>query len=129
MRHAIVILVLLAGLAAAANTAHAAATMAGDLPRRAALGFASEAADGAIKVVRVDKGSAAAVAGLRVDDQISAIDGVSVASALDGRDRLRRTLGNASLRLGIVRQGARLGYLVFGAAAAARRHGGDGQFL
>jgi dienelactone hydrolase len=108
MRHAIVILVLLAGLAAAANTAHAAATMAGDLPRRAALGFASEAADGAIKVVRVDKGSAAAVAGLRVDDQISAIDGVSVASALDGRDRLRRTLGNASLRLGIVRQGARL---------------------
>lgn len=109
MRHAIVIFVLLVvGLAGEANGARAAATLAGDLPRRAALGFATEVADGAIKVIQVGKGSAAEAAGLRVDDQISAIEGLSVSNALDGQDRLRRTLGNASLRLGIVRRGARL---------------------
>lgn len=107
MRHAIVILVLLVGLSAS-PAAHAAATLAGDLPRRAALGFATEVADDVVKVVRVDKGSAAEAAGLRVDDRIAAIDGVSISNALDGRDRLRRTLGGAMLRLGVVRGGARL---------------------
>ena len=81
MRHAIVILVLLAGLSAGA--AHAAATLAGDLPRRAALGFATETADGAVKVVRVDEGSAAEGAGLRVDDRITSIDGTAVSNVLD----------------------------------------------
>jgi alpha-beta hydrolase superfamily lysophospholipase len=106
MRHAIVILMLLCGLSAGA--AHGAATLAGDLPRRAALGFATDVADGAVKVVRVDKGSAAEAAGLRVDDRIAAIDGSALSNALDGRDRLRRTLGGAILRLGIVRGGAQL---------------------
>jgi len=106
MRHAIVILLLLSGLSAGA--ALAAATVAGDLPRRAALGFATEAADGVVKVVRVDKGSAAEAAGLRVDDRVIAIDGTAVSNALDGRDRLRRTLGGAMLRLRVERGGSRL---------------------
>lgn len=108
MRHAIVILVFMIGLTASAGAAHAAATLAGDLPRRAAPGFATDVADGAVKVVRVDKGSPAEAAGLRVDDRIAAIDGAAVSNALDGRDRLRRTLGGAMLRLGVVRGGARL---------------------
>jgi pimeloyl-ACP methyl ester carboxylesterase len=107
MRHTIVILSLLTALAAG-GVAHAAAYLAGDLPRRAALGFASEPDGGAIKVVQVAEGSAAATAGLLVGDQIAAINGGPVGDVLDGADRLRRTLANTELRLSVLRQGRRL---------------------
>ncbi len=107
MRHTIVILSLLAALAAG-GAAHAAAFVAGDLPRRAALGFATEPDGGALKVVQVADGSAASAAGLQVGDQIAAINGGSTGNLLDDVDRLRRTLGNTDLRLGVLRQGRRL---------------------
>jgi pimeloyl-ACP methyl ester carboxylesterase len=107
MRHAIVIFsVWFASIAV--TPASAKAIMAGDLPRRAALGFASEVQDGAISVARVDAGSAAANAGLRVNDRIVAIGGMQVSDPLDGRDRLRRTLANNELSLRVQRQGVRI---------------------
>jgi hypothetical protein len=105
MRHAFVIGLLLSLLAVA--PAQSAAFMAGDLPRRAALGFAAEAAEGRLRIVRVEAGSAAEKAGLKTGDEIVAIGNARIANALDGRDQLRRTLANAVLRLGVVRQGAR----------------------
>ena len=108
MRHGIVILLLAFTWASSASGVSAAAMVAGDLPRRAALGFGTEAVDGTIRVARVDAGSAAEAAGVRVDDLVAAIDGVAVSHPLDGRDRLRRTLGGAELRLGLSRQGRRL---------------------
>lgn len=107
MRHAIVIFaVWFASIGV--TPAFAKAIKAGDLPRRAALGFASEVQDGALSVVRVDAGSAAANAGLRVSDQIVAIGGTQVSDPLEGRDRLRRTLANNELSLRVQRQGARI---------------------
>ncbi len=105
MRHGLVIGLL--AVVVMATEAFAASTMTGDLPRRAALGFATEAEGGAIRVTRVDAGSAAEKAGVRTGDQIVQINGARVANVLDARDVLRRTLGNAELRLGLVRQGAR----------------------
>lgn len=106
MRHAIVIfaagLIWLGGAPVFAK-----AVMNGDLPRRAALGFATEVADGGIAVARVDEGSAAAGAGLRVGDRIVGIGEASVTDPLDGRDRLRRTLGGSELKLRVQRQGGR----------------------
>ena len=107
MRHAIVIFAAWLVCVAVAP-ALAKAIVAGDLPRRAVLGFASEVADGAISVVRVDAGSPAANAGLRVGDRIVAIGGTQVSDPLEGRDRLRRTLANGELSLRVQRQGARI---------------------
>lgn len=109
MRHTIVILSFAAALAAS-SVAQAAAHMAGDLPRRAALGFVAEPDGGVLKVAQVGEGSAAATAGLLVGDQIAAINGGSTGNALDDVDRLRRTLANTELRLGVVRQGRRLDF-------------------
>ncbi len=107
MRYTIVILSLLAALAAT-GAAQAAAHMAGDLPRRAALGFAVEPDDGAIKVVQVDEASAAAAAGLRVGDQIMSISSGWTGNVLDDVDRIRRTPGNSELGLTVSRQAQRL---------------------
>lgn len=105
MRHGLVIGLL--AVVVMATDVFASATMTGDLARRAALGFATEAEGGALRVTRVDAGSSAEKAGVRTGDQIVQINGVRVANVLDARDALRRTLGDAELRLGLVRQGAR----------------------
>lgn len=110
MRHAFVIraAVMLGLSLALCGTANAAASLAGDLPRRAALGFAAEAGDGGLTVTRVDAQSSAERAGLKSGDRIVAIDGQADSDALDAADRLRRVAANRELRLSLLRDGARV---------------------
>lgn len=75
------------------------------LPRRASLGFAvDDSADG-LRVTRLVEDSAAARAGLREDDLITAVNEVGPVKGHAGRDLLRRLAGEVPVTLRIRRGG------------------------
>lgn len=90
----------------AGSAAQAASVVAGDLPRRAALGFSPNVEGEALSVARVQAGSPAEAAGLKTGDQVAAINGVQVRDGLDGLDRLKRTMPS-QLQLTVARGGQR----------------------
>jgi len=82
--------------------------MTGDLPRRADLGFRVRTLGQGLLVREVAAGSAAARAGLRVEDLLVAIQGRAVGPAHVGLDLLRRLKGGARATLLVEREGQRL---------------------
>lgn len=98
-----------------ACAANAASVIAGDLPRRAALGFSPSIEDEALTVARVQAASTADAAGLKAGDQITAINGGQVHDPLEGLDRLKRTMPS-QLQLTVARRGQRTNFR-FDAAA------------
>lgn len=105
MRHRIVIvLAAIALVAIGMDHAEASATLAGDLPRRAALGFTPDIDGEAVAVVRVQAGSPAETAGIKAGDRVVAINGAAVTNPLDGLDRLKRIMP-AAVRLTVARGG------------------------
>lgn len=81
-----------------------AATVKGDLPRQADLGFSVSTEDGRLKVVRITDGSPAARAGVAKDDEIVAInDSGQFAKPYLGQAALTRLDGGLPLHLTIRR--------------------------
>jgi S1-C subfamily serine protease len=74
----------------------------------ALLGITSEPVEGGVRVVSVTPGSAAATAGLREGDLITAIDGASVASAEVLVSELRARVPGDVVTLTVVRDGSEL---------------------
>jgi pimeloyl-ACP methyl ester carboxylesterase len=89
---------------AISGAANAEATVNGDLPRQADLGFSATTDDGRLKVVRITDGSPAARAGLAKDDEILAInDSGKFSKPYFGQAALAKLDGGVALRLGIRR--------------------------
>ena len=84
----------------------AAPRVEGDLPRGALLGFSPSEENASLVVRRLDAGSAAARAGLRVGDRLLAIQGTPVAAPHLAVDRLRRLDGGVAVELRVAREGA-----------------------
>src|SRR5688572_9619203 len=101
-------LLLLSLAAVLPRPASAASVMTGDLPRRAALGFGVDEAEGRLLVARLDPASAAARAGLRDGDVVVAVDGRRFERPYVGEDLVRRLLGGRPATLAVERGGRRL---------------------
>ena len=76
-----------------------AATVNGDLPRQADLGFSTSTEDGRLEVVKVVAGSPAARAGLAVGDRILEVNRESFDKPYHGAAALQRLDGGKRLTL------------------------------
>jgi pimeloyl-ACP methyl ester carboxylesterase len=95
-------LLLLLGLP---NSVFGVATLNGDLPRQADLGFSASTDNGRLEVVKVIAGSPAARAGLAVADRIVEVNGRPFDKPYHGAAALQRLDGGKRLTLSVSRDG------------------------